>query len=71
MEQKNYPLAISYFNELLSAQDQFIPETQWYLGLCFIKTGDLPKARSLMEKLSQSEGLYKKKAQRILKNLNK
>ena len=67
----NFPAAISSFNELLSREDQFVPEAQWYLGLCYIKTGDKVKARSLMAMLSKTEGLYKNKAQLILKNLNR
>lgn len=71
MGQNNFPAAISSFTDLLSAEDQFIPEAQWYLGLCYIKTGETLKARSLMETLSETEGIYKKKAQLILKNLSR
>jgi tetratricopeptide (TPR) repeat protein len=71
MGQNNFPAAIASFTDLLSAEDQFIPEAQWYLGLCYIKTGETLKARSLMETLSGTEGIYKKKAQLILKNLSR
>jgi tetratricopeptide (TPR) repeat protein len=71
MEQNNFPAAINYFNELLSGEVQFVPETQWYLGLCYLKTGDLQKARSLMTVVSETEGIYKKKALLILKTLNR
>jgi len=71
MGQGNFPEAISIFTDLLSAEDQFIPEAQWYLGLCYIKTGENLKARSLMEILSETEGIYKKKAQLILKNFDR
>jgi hypothetical protein len=71
MEQQNYQAAIGLFNDLLLSEDQFIPEAQWYLGLCYIRTGDNLKARSIMETLSDTEGLYKKKAQQILKKLNR
>ena len=66
----NIPAAITLFSDLLSSEDQFVPEAQWYLGLCYLKTGDNLKARSLMETMSETEGIYKKKAQLILKNLN-
>lgn len=68
MGKGNYPAAIKLLNDLLSAEDQFVPEAQWYLGLCYIKTGEVQKARSLMETLSETEGIYKKKAQLILQN---
>ena len=71
MGQGNFPEAIKVFTNLLSAEDEFVPEAQWYLGLCYIKTGENLKARSLMETLSETEGIYKKKAQLILKNLNR
>jgi len=69
MGQSNFTGAISLFTDLLTNADQFVPEAQWYLGLCYIKTGENLKARSLMETLSETDGLYKKKAQLILKNL--
>ncbi len=71
MEQNNFQAAITFFNDLLAGEDQFVPETQWYLGLCYIKTGDTAKARSLMTVVSESEGIYKNKALEILKSLNR
>jgi hypothetical protein len=71
MGQGNFPAAINLFNDLLSAKDQFVPEAQWYLGLCYIKTGEVHKARPLMETLSETEGMYKKKAQLILQSLDR
>jgi tetratricopeptide (TPR) repeat protein len=70
MGQGHFASAIKLFSDLLSTGDQFVPEAQWYLGLCYIKTGENLKARSLMESLSETEGIYMKKAQVILKNLN-
>jgi tetratricopeptide (TPR) repeat protein len=71
MGQGNFPAAINLFNDLLSAEAQFVPEAQWYLGLCYIKTGEVNKARPLMETLSETEGIYKKKAQLILQSLDR
>lgn len=71
MGQGHFAAAITTLNELLAGSDQFVPEAQWYLGLCYIKTGENLKARSLMETLAQTEGVYKAKAQVILKNLNR
>jgi len=62
--------AIVLFSDLLSTSDQFVPETQWYLALCYIKSGENLKAHSLLKSLSETEGIYMKKAQLILKNLN-
>ncbi len=69
MGKSNFPEAINIFTSIISADDQFVPEAQWYLGLCYIKTGENLKAHSIMGILSEAEGIYKKKAQLILKNL--
>jgi len=71
MQQGNYSGAISLFEDLLTKQDLFVPEIQWYLGLCYLKTGDNLKALPLMESLAQTEGLYKTKAHLILKDLRR
>lgn len=71
MGQGNFPAAITLLSDLLSAENQFVPESQWYLGLCYIKTGEILKARSLLKILSETEGIYKRKAQLILKNLDR
>ena len=71
MQQDKYTDAIGFFTNLLANQDQFIPEAQWYLGLCYIKTGENQKAFPLLNALSQTEGLYKNKAIVILKNLKR
>jgi len=71
MGQNNFSAAINTFNDLISHEDQFVPEAQWYLGLCYIKTGDMVKAHSLLATLSETEGIYKGKAQLILKNLKR
>lgn len=71
MGKGNFPQAIKVFNNIISAEDQFVPEAQWYLGLCYIKTGDNVNAHSIMVTLSETEGIYKKKAQVILKNLKR
>lgn len=71
MQQGNYTGAIALFEDLLSQQDLFVPEVQWYLGLCYVKTGDKLKALPMMESLANTEGLYKNKARIILKDLRR
>ena len=71
MGQGKFPEAITIFTDLLNAEEQFVPEAQWYLGLCYIKTGENVKALSIMETLSETEGIYKKKARLILENLKR
>ena len=57
MGQSNFAAAITSFSDLLSRDDQFVPEAQWYLGLCYIKTGNILKARPLMAALSGIKGI--------------
>jgi tetratricopeptide (TPR) repeat protein len=71
MQQGDYSGAVGLFEDLLSKQDLFVPEAQWYLGLCYIKTGNKLKALPLMKTLSETEGLYKNKARLILKDLQR
>ncbi|MEI6141653.1 MAG: tetratricopeptide repeat protein [Mariniphaga sp.] len=71
MQQGNYNGAIALFEDLLSKQELFVPEVQWYLGLCYVKTGDKLKALPMMESLANTEGLYKNKARVILKDLKR
>ena len=71
MGKNNYNAAIPYFSNLLSLENQFVPEAQWYLALCYLKTGDISKAHSLMVVVSETEGIYKNKARKILKSLNR
>jgi TolA-binding protein len=66
----DYPAAIQLFNSLLNDSDQFSPEAKWYLGLCYLKTGEPEKAKALMEDLI-GQGFYLKKATIILKNLDR
>jgi len=70
MGKNNFKAAIPYFSYLLILKNKFVPEAQWYLGLCYFKTGDLSNARLLMATVSESEGIYKNKAFKILKSLN-
>lgn len=71
MEQGNFPAAITVFTELLSENGPFVPEAQWYLGLCYIKTGEKEKAIAYMDSLSHTEGIYKEKAHDILSRLER
>ena len=68
---KNFKGAVLTFNDLLSHGVKFVPEARWYLGLCYIKTGEISKAKDLLLTLSETKGIYKNKAQLILKTLNK
>ncbi len=64
----DYPQAIELFKSLLSSSDQFNQEAKWYLGLCYLKSGDTQKAKPILEELADQK-FYMKKAQNILNDL--
>ena len=61
--------AILIFNNILLNSDEYNIETQWYIGLCYIKLGDKRKAISSMKKLLTTESIYKEKAEIIINEL--
>jgi len=69
MAQHKYTEAIILFNILLSTNDNYEIEAQWYIGLCYIKIGNKNMAISVMKNLSVTESVYKKKSQIILSEL--
>jgi len=68
MAKNKFYCAIKLFNRLYTS-DEYTIETQWYLALCYIKINQKEKAKDIMKVLSKTEGIYKKKAEIILKNL--
>ena len=69
MAKNDFYVAIQLFNKLLYSSDIYTIEAQWYLALCYIKTNQKEKAKNIMGVLSKTEGIYKKNAGIILKNL--
>lgn len=68
MANSDYNGAIEQFNLLLNTSEQYNLEAKWYLGLCYLKTGDHLKTKILMEDLI-AQKVYVKKAHTILRNL--
>lgn len=65
----NYQLAIVQLNQVLSSNDEFMKDAQWYLGLAYLKIGNTDKAISQFKKLSAAKGYYQKQAQELLDRL--
>ncbi len=70
MELAQYPQAILRLNTIL-AQDYgpFSESASWYLGLCYLYSNEKTKAKNLFSGLVQSDGYYKRDAQRILRHM--
>ena len=65
---EDYVDAIVTLNNLLQNSDQYSPEAKWYLGLCYLKTGNTVKTKAILEDLI-AQKMYTKKAQALLRNL--
>lgn len=69
-EIQNYPEASGSFSKVIADKNNFyIDHAQWYLALCYIKTGDTDKAVSQLEKIEDSRTIYRKEAKKILRYL--
>lgn len=72
MELEQYEDAIKNFENVIQCRNnkEYIPQTMWYKGLCYLKTGDKEKAVSIFTKISKyNKGKYKE-AKKILKKLS-
>jgi tetratricopeptide (TPR) repeat protein len=70
-EGKNYPVASESFSLVISNDDNlFIEDAEWLLALCHVKTGDIKNASRQLLQISEAEGIYCKKAARLLKKVD-
>ncbi len=71
MELNHYTKANENFRKIIDHKENvFIESAQWYLGLCYIKTGEIDKAKDIFESIDANNGYYKKEAHKVLKKLN-
>ncbi len=69
-EISNYPEAENSFVRVIDDDDNlFIDHAQWYLSMCYIKTGETRKAKDQLALIADSESIYRKNAKQILKRL--
>ena len=70
LEIENYNRANSSFQKVINHNDNlFIEQAEWYLALCYLKTGEQEKAQLQFGKIIADNSLYKKEAEDILKKL--
>lgn len=70
-EEENYPEASASFTKVIDDRENlFFEDAQWYLALCYLKTGEKGKAVSSLSAIKQSESIYSRNARKILRNLN-
>jgi hypothetical protein len=66
-----YQPAQNNLESIPDGTNRYLPETLWYLSLCYMKTGVFDKANSLLEQLESYDGLYKKDAQALQRKLRR
>lgn len=70
METERFNIAEKSFSGVIDHDNNlFIEHAEWYLGLCYLKTGQKDKAENLLALIADSEGYYSKKARRLARNL--
>ena len=69
-EIQNFPEAKGSFSRVIADNNNFyIDHAQWYLALCYIKTGETEKAVSQLAIIEDSRTKYRKEAKKILRYL--
>ena len=65
----NYDQAENILEGVINSQGEYVKEARWYLGLAYIKTGNIEKASGCFDILAQSPGYYSDRAEKILRRL--
>lgn len=55
----------------IDGNSRYLPESMWYLCLCYLKTGEFEKSVALLGQLKSYDGMYKEDAQSLLKKLRR
>lgn len=70
MEVKNYPVASGSFTRVIEHNDNlYIEDAEWYLGLCYMMTGNREKALNQFSAIAASASRYRKQAARLSRKL--
>jgi hypothetical protein len=70
MENKNFLNAKASFNKIIKAENNlYTDHAQWYLALCYVATGETAQAKQLLLTIRKSDGIYRDKAVKMLRNL--
>jgi tetratricopeptide (TPR) repeat protein len=67
---QKYPEAgSSYLKVIEDNNNLFIEDAKWYLGICYIMTDEMEKAKNQLRIISSSEGRYQKDAKKLLRRI--
>lgn len=71
MEVKNYPAASGSFTKVIQQNDNlYLEDAAWYLGLCYMMTGEKDRAVRQFDLIAASKSRYNKEARKLAKRLN-
>ena len=66
---ENYDHSINLLSEVAHHPGIYNKESQWYLGLAYLKTGETEKALACFEPLAYTPGFYQAGAEKIVRRL--
>lgn len=66
---ENYDNSINLLSEVTLHPGIYSKESQWYLGLAYLKTGETEKALACFEPLAKTPGFYQARAEKIVRRL--
>jgi len=67
IEIEEYKKANKSFKKILDGEDNlFIDQAKWYLAMCYIKVGNLDKAKYWLKNLKSTSDHYEEKAEQVL-----
>jgi len=62
--------AIQTFSEYQHTYREYEVEVNWYMSLSYLKTGNVPEAKKILEALAKRENRFRDQADHLLKALN-
>jgi tetratricopeptide (TPR) repeat protein len=70
MQQNKYDEASAYFNYVIEHNTFIMRDiAEWYLALCYLKTGEREKAWKIFTNITESNSVMKAQAERLLKKM--
>jgi TolA-binding protein len=70
MENSNFNNAITIFTGLSeNGSNLYLDHSQWYLALCYVKTGNYQEASEKLQAIINSGSYYKSKAKKVLRKI--
>jgi TolA-binding protein len=70
MENQNFTGAIASLGKVIEQNDNlYLDKAQWYIALCYLKTGNINEMNRHLDAIMNSESIYKVKAKRLLRKI--